>query len=39
MTEQEFNDNKKKITKKIMEQLNIPMVKGNELYYENHSKS
>ena len=21
-----------------MEQLNIPMVKGNELYYENHSK-
>ena len=38
MTEQEFNDNKKKITKKIMEQLNIPMVKGNELYYENHSK-
>ena len=34
MTEQEFNDNKKKITKKIMETLNIPMVKGNELYYE-----
>ena len=38
MTKQEFNDNKKKITKKIMEQLNIPMVKGNELYYKNHSK-